>query len=178
MDPIGAIITGLRTLAGAIIPPLKKKYFDQPKIYILFNGNGAARLPGLPSSKNDFSKPLKIFTEIRVDKLVWRYNLIFRNNSEHVAYNLNLINPEQNPGFMLEKKIDKLLPLLQNSELVHRAIFETEIEGTGEETHEASKSHPDLLMNNKLILEYTNVKGTKFYTVFDASQEESLRNKF
>ncbi len=46
MDPIGAIITGLRTIAGAIIPPLKKKYFDQPKVYIIINGNGASRFSG------------------------------------------------------------------------------------------------------------------------------------
>ena len=178
MDPIGAIITGLRTIAGAIIPPLKKKYFDQPKVYIIIKGNGASRYPVLTSPNNDFSKPISRFTEIRFDKLIWRYNLILRNNSEHVAYNLSLLHPEQNLSFMFEKKLDRLLPIIPNTELINVIIFEKHVEGTGQETHELSKKHPDILMNNKFILEYTNVKGTKFYTVFDESKNEVERNQF
>lgn len=179
MDPIGAIITGIRTLGGAIIPPLKKKYFDQPKVYILLDGHGkAGRFPGPQSPKNDFTKPIDFIKEIRFDKLRWNYNLIFRNNSEHVAYNLKLISPEQSEYFILEKKIDSLKPLIQNSELLHKIRFEKEVEGTGFETDKASNNIPDFLMTNKFILEYTNVKQTKFYTIFDWNKELNLRNQF
>lgn len=79
---------------------------------------------------------------------------------------------------MFDKKLDKLLPLLPNTELINRVIFEKQVEGTGQETHEVSQKHPDILMDNKFILEYTNVKGTKFYTVFDRSKDEAYRNQF
>lgn len=33
-------------------------------------------------------------------------------------------------------------------------------------------------MKLKLLLEYTNVKGTKFYTFFDNSLDEQSKNNF
>jgi len=178
MDLISGLITIGKTIIGTIIPPLKKKFFDQPKIYIRFDGNGASRIPGPASQKNDFSKPFNQFELIRIDTLKWRYRLIFRNNSEHPAYNIKLLSPKQDSAFMLEKKIDNLLPLLQNTELVHNVEFQFEMEGTGSETADAADKHPDFLLKNKFVLEYTNVKGTKFYTIFDGLKEEEKRNQF
>jgi hypothetical protein len=179
MDPIGAIITGIRTIGGALIPPIKKKYLDQPKVYVILDGHvKAGRFSGPQSFKNDFSKPINFLDEIRFHKLQWNYNLIFRNNSEHVAYNLKLINPNPSNLFILDKKIDSLRPLIQNSEISQRIKIEKTVEGTGAETYNASNELPDFLSLNKFILEYTNVKQTKFYTIFDWTKQEDLRNKF
>ena len=177
MEIIGAIFTGMRTLAGAIFPPLKKKYFDQPKVYLTFKRQSSAKKPSL-SAKNDTTQPIDLMEAIWFCELRWRYKLTLLNNSEHHAYNIRLLEPLQEHHFLLDPKIDRLKPLLSNTETDYEAIFNDIFEGKGREANEIIQRHPFFLTNNRYVLEYTNVKGKKFYTIFDASKSEELRNEF
>lgn len=177
MEFVGPIITVVRTIAGAVYPPLKKKYFDQPKIYINFQYQSSSKSPKI-SPKNDTSQPINMMDAIWINELRWRYKLILLNNSEHPAYNIRLLEPDQEHYFVLDPKIDRLKPLLSNNEASYNAIFNDIFEGTGYEANAIIETHPHFLVNKRYVLEYTNVKGTKFYTVFDGSKEESKRNEF
>jgi hypothetical protein len=178
MDIIGATITGLRTLGSLVYPPLKKKYFDQPKIYFVFEYQGGIKKPKGLSPANDTSQPIDIMKAIYYSDIHWFYKITFRNNSEHVAYNIRLLDPQVGHAFRLAQKIDALKPLLPNNEIEHKAEFFEFYEGLGRIAAEKAEKAPEFLLTTKFILEYTNVKGTKFYTEFDGSKDEALRNQF
>lgn len=128
--------------------------------------------------KNDLNKPVDAFNAIRLDSLRWRYELSLRNNSEHAAYNVRLLQPVLNESIEVDPKIDSFRPILPNGEQVFKIIFHEIMEGTGMETYEASRKPPPYFKNGKIIIEYTNVKGTKFYTVYDPNKDERQRNIF
>ena len=85
MEIGGAIVSGLRGFFGALIPPIKKKYFDQPKVYLVFNFNNASQRPQGLSSKNDSLQAIAVPHVIYDYELRWEYDLLLRNNSEHTA---------------------------------------------------------------------------------------------
>lgn len=177
MDFSGIFITVARTIVGAIFPPLKKKFFDQPKIYFDFKWQNSTYSSEL-APINDFSEPLDIMEAIRFNNIQWNYRLFLRNNSEHTAYNMKLIGPEQGDDFKIVQKINRLKPLLSNTELELRAEFYKFFVGTSVEANNIKEKKEDCLMDKKFILEYTNVKGSKFYTVFDMTEEQDKRNQF
>lgn len=113
-----------------------------------------------------------------LDELNWNYKLAIHNNSEHHAYEVKLIKPAEDYHFLLKDKINHLKPILANSELELRAEFYKSFEGKRIDANNLIENHPYLLMNDKFILEYTNIKGTKFYTIFDMAKEDSSRNQF
>ncbi len=178
MDLTGAIITGIRTIVGAVFPPIKKKYFDQPKIYLQFAYDGASKRNLGLSPLNDASQPIDIMSAIYHHDLIWDYKLTLRNNSEHTAYNIQLLEPLQDHAFRLQPKIELLKPIQPNGELIYEAKFSAFHAGPGLEANNLIAIHPDLLRNRKFILQYTNVKGTKFYTLFDGKKDEQDSNAF
>lgn len=177
MDVSGILITVAKTIVGAIFPPLKKKFFDQPKIYFDFKWQNSTYSSDL-APINDASQPLDIMEAIRFNSLQWNYRLYLRNNSEHAAYNIKIISPEQGDEFKIVQKINSLKPLLANSELELRAEFYKFFVGTSVEANSMKESKEDCLVDKVFILEYTNVKGTKFYTVFDMTKPQDERNQF
>lgn len=60
--------------------------------------------------------------------------------------------------------------MLSNTDASYDAMLYDVVEGTGQEANAIIEAHPHFLANKKYVLEYTNVKGTKFYTVFDGSK--------
>jgi hypothetical protein len=177
MDLGRILITVGRTIAGAIFPPLKKKFFDQPKIYFDFKWQNSTYSSEL-APINDASEPLDIMEAIRFNNIQWNYRLFLRNNSEHTAYNIKLIGPEQGDDFKIVQKINSLKPLLSNTELKLRAEFYIFYVGASVETNNIKEQKEDCLKDKRFILEYTNVKGTKFYTVFDMTKQQDKSNQF
>ena len=95
----------------------------------------------------------------------WRQQLIFLNNSEHVAYNLKLVTKLDKKYFSIEPDLDNFKPLLINSEITYSLKFSDTFQRTEREA-QSDYPGPFQITNLKLTLEYTNVKGTKFYTYF------------
>ncbi|MEO6136469.1 MAG: hypothetical protein ABIP35_15020 [Ginsengibacter sp.] len=176
MEIASLIITGLKTIVGAIYPPLKRKFFDQPKIYIRLIGTGYTFIP--QSANVDlYQHPENMLNRLQVVDAKWQRQLTLLNNSEHVAFTLKFVTQLDQKYFSIEPDVDNFKPLLTNSEIAYSLIFSDTFE---RREREASVDHPvpKHITDFKLILEYTNVKGTKFFTVFDNSLPEEYRNKF
>jgi len=178
MEVIGTIITGFRTLIGAIIPPLKKKYFDQPKIYPIFKHDTSSKSPRGVSPKNDFCVAHFPSDVIYYNDLTWEYVMILRNNSEFPAYNLKLVEPLPNNKFRIFPDIDRYKPILPNSEIAYKVKFYQSYEGRGDIANSMIEQLPEILQSGEFIIQYENSKGTKFYTVYQANNEEDKRYQF
>lgn len=176
MEIASLIINGFKTIIGAIYPPLKKKFFDQPKLYIRVTGSGYSFRPEF--AKVDlYQHPDEMLNRMQIVYATWRRQLTILNNSEHASYNIKLLTQLDQKYFLLEPEIDNLKPLLSNSEL----SYSLKISDTFERREREAQSDypaPKHITNLKLILEYTNVKGTKFFTAFDNTLPEEERNKF
>jgi hypothetical protein len=162
MDFIGATITAIKTIVGAVYPPLKKKYFDQPKIYFIFKYENSMKAPRGLSPVNDTSKPIDIMSAIYLNDLSWNYKLTLRNNSEYPAYNIRLIQPQTGQGFRLAEKIDALKPILPNAEIEYKSKFYEFYEGLGKIASDKVEKTPDFLLNQKLFLNIPTLKGQNF----------------
>ena len=79
--------------------------------------------------------------------------------------------------FSIEPDIDNFKPLLTNSEITYSLKFSNTFERREREA-QPDYPAPFQITSLKLTLEYTNVKGTKFYTTFDNSLDEQNKNKF
>ena len=185
---VTAIISELKTLLGVLLPPLKKKYFDQPKIYV------SIRKPGGDSKNNlGLSMNNEIKTEIiegkertfidgnnalRFFKIDRQFQLNLHNNSEHHAYNIKLIRPYLTHECAIQPAINYLQPLKQNEAESFTLTFSAIHQVTGEESVRIFNTPSDYFSKNKVIIEYRNVRGTKFYTEFDQSKPEEERNIF
>jgi hypothetical protein len=170
------LVTGIRTIAGIVFPPLKKKYFDQPKVHIRLTGSGAGFRPEF-ANEDYYQHPENMFNRLQIVYATWKRNLIFLNHSEHAAYNLKILTELNREHFLIEAPIDSYKPLLQNSEASYSLKIIDTFTRREREAH-GNYPAPDYVTNLKLLLEYTNVKGTKFYTSFDNSLDESQKNKF
>ena len=176
MELNGNILIGIgKSILGAIYPPVKK-YFDQPKVYLVLNFDNSSQRPTGLSSKNDSSAPILVTHAIYDYELRWEFFLILRNNSEFPAYNFKLIEPAPSINFQVYPKLDSLKPLNINEEIQYTVKFYETFTGTGSEVANVMKRGPLLL--DKFILEYTNIKGVKFYTTYQHSKDELSRNEF
>jgi len=124
-----------------------------------------------------YQHPENILNRLQIIYAIWRRQLTFLNNSEYVAYNLKLVTQLDKKYFSIEPDIDNLKPLLINSEITYSLKFSDTFE---RRVREAQSDYPApfQITDLKLTLEYTNVKGTKFYTTFDNSLDEQNKNKF
>lgn len=176
MEIISLVINLLKTIVGAIYPPVKKKFFDQPKIYIRLTGAGSSFRPEF-ANVDLCQHPENMLNRLQIVYATWQRQLTFLNNCEHVAYNIKLVTQLDKRYFSIEPDIDNLKPLLINSEIA----YSLKLSDTFERREREAKSDypaPAQIAYLKLTLEYTNVKGTKFYTSFDNSLDEQHKNKF
>lgn len=170
------LINGIRTIFGIVYPPLKKKYFDQPKIYIRLTGDGASFRPEL-ANEDYYQHPENMLNRLQIVYATWKRNLIFFNHSEHVAYNLKILTELSKEHFLIEPPVDSHKPLLQNSETSYTLKI-TDSFTRREREAQGSYPVPDYVTNLTLLLEYTNINGTKFYTRFNNTLGENEKNKF
>lgn len=176
MEILTLIINGAKTLIGAIYPPLKKKYFNQPKIYIRLTGNGSVFSP--QHIGEDYFK----FPEYRLDPLQlvscsWTKEIIMYNNSEYTAYNLKIISKLNPQHFKIENLVDSLLPLESNKQTSSTLRINDSFQRRESQASIGYKE-TDIFNEINFVLEYTNGKGTKFYTKFIYSTDLDNQNEF
>ena len=174
MEVVTLVISGLKTIVKAIYPPLKKRFYDQPKIYIRLSGNGNS----FRSEKVDlYQNPENALNRLEIVYAGCRKQLTFLNNSEHTAYKLKLLTQLDKNHFTVEPEIDNFKPLLTNSEITYSVKFSYTFERKEREA-QSEYPEPEDITKLKLTLEYTNVKETKFYTTFDNLLDEEHKNTF
>ena len=184
---VGVANNVVRIIAGVISPRLSKKYFDQPKIYLsVSEGTPSKRNLGI-SVNNEIKKEIIDGREqeyydgnnaLRFFEIGWKYKLTLHNNSEHPAYHLRLIVPSSQNECTITPEINYLKPLQQNTSDSFVISFTSIIEATGAQSVEILNNGSEHFKKSKVILEYTNVKGRKFYTLFDYNKAEEERNSF
>lgn len=168
------IINILKTIVAVIYPPFKKKYFDQPKISIKLTGNNSS-VGSAEFAKDELDQdPENRIQNVYASRSV---QLEFMNYSEYTAYNLKLLT-QLVPQFIIKPGIDVDKPLPINTKIDYALVeFNYNFKRRERETKSEYPDPPEIA-NLKLILEYTNVKGTKFYTIFDNSLDEQNKNTF
>lgn len=139
MEIVTLLINSLKTVVGAIYPPLKKKYFDQPKIYIRLTGNGCSFRPEF-LNVDLYQSPENMLNRLQIVHSICRRQLTFLNNSEHTAYNLKLLTPLNKSHFNLEPDIDSYKPLLINTEISYSLRFNILLRG-GKGKHNLNIQH-------------------------------------
>lgn len=176
MELLTLIINGAKALIGAIYPPLKKKYFNQPKIYIKLDGNGSVFIPQ-HIGEDYFKFPERRLDPLQLVNCSWTKEIILYNNSEYTAYNLRIISKLNPQNFRIEKLVDPLLPLESNKQTSSILKINDSYQRRQSEASIGYKEG-DIFKEINLVLEYTNVKGTKFYTRFYYSKDSNNQNEF
>ncbi|HRO45575.1 hypothetical protein [Agriterribacter sp.] len=161
----------LKTTLPLILKQLCEKFWNQPKIFISFDRGSQSAFNLDENTFVSFEKHFK-------HELTWTYTMHFRNNSKYDAYNIKLLFPNIDQNFELDKKIDHLEPIKSNDRLTFKATFKTKFKGSGMMIDQEIQKPAPYLRKKKFILEYTNVSKTKFYTIYEHSAPEDLKNKF
>lgn len=169
-------LSPLIRLIGVVIPPIQK-YYNQPLLYFVMTWNSTSKAPSLASRKNDSSKITEAHEAIWVSSMEWKYTITIRNNSEYPSYNLKILQPATNSRIVIDPPLDDLKPLLANSEVSIDITIWVRVEGNAQEIDDLMDNRPEQFQNEKLVLEYTNAKQTKFYTVFDYSGNSKGENR-
>lgn len=176
MELVSFLINGIKTIVGVVFPSLKKKYFDRPKIYIKLSGNSGS-FRGVDFDVDLYQNPQNMFDPMQIVYCEWRKEMKFYNNSDYHAYNLKIASNLDSSHFKITPTIDYLTPLKSNENITYTLTIT--------DTYKRKKSEAklvhqetDLLKKIKISLEYTNVKGTKFYTMFENAVDLSNQNQF
>ncbi len=178
MPIFSTVFSGLKGFLGLLIPPIKKKYFDQPKVHLELKSIGVGKIPLGLSRKNRTDTIINEFDAIRHFRIEWNYALTFYNNSEYSAYNLKLIEPVGNSTLIaIQPSINPLAPLIPNSNTQYSATFFQNFEVKAQDSVKLMNDLPNVL-KRPMTLEYTNVKGTKFYTTFNFHDGIKAENIF
>ena len=185
---ISAILSELKIIAGAIYPPIRKKFFDQPKLYVALRKLGAGNKTNLGLSTNNEQKEEIINGKsikyidgnaaLRFYQIERIFQLTLYNNSEHSAYKIKLLRPDLSHDCQIQPAINYLRPLKINDNDSFTLTFTNIHEATGNQSVEIFNTSFDYFHKNKVVVEYCNLKGTKFYTSFDFSKNEEERNSF
>jgi hypothetical protein len=181
---IGTILTAFKTAIDYISKPFSKKYLDHPKLTIILTRAGGGKSPmGFvrdPESIQEDGSLLVTPDSIQISRVHSKFNMTIRNNGEHQAYNIDLLSPRPDQVWVeLEpKKIDYFKPIPVNSSESFLWTVTQIYTGKGADAAELAQRGLDYFRKNKIVLEYANVKETRFYTVFDFSKPEKERNEF
>lgn len=162
-------------VVGMVIPPIQK-YFNQPKLYFKMQWNSTFKGAGLLSRKNE-NKPLQRDEAVWVSPIEWNYTITIRNNSEYAAYNLKLLQPATNSNVIITPPLDDLKPILSHGEISYDITLRVRAEGKSKELEEKMNARPEEFEEKQLVLEYTNSKNVKYYTIFDYSGDSNGTNR-
>ncbi|MFT3823897.1 MAG: hypothetical protein QM731_08245 [Chitinophagaceae bacterium] len=110
-------------------------------------------------------------------KTVRRYKLILQNNSQHVAYNVRLMEPVITHRLMFKPSLDNVAAILPAGELV----CEVTLIGAAGDLTSSLKEHnayPECFMRKRFLLSYLSKKGDMFFTEFDMNRAGNQKNVF
>ena len=77
MEIASLVLNGVKAIVGAIYPPLKKKFFDQPNIYIRLTGTGSSFRPEF-ANVDLYQHPENILNRLQIVYATWRRQLTFQ----------------------------------------------------------------------------------------------------
>ena len=157
------------------------KYFIRPELTIILTRAGGQKSPLRVITENiqeDGSNLVEI-NSIWQSRVMTGFKMIVRNNSEHQAYQIELLSPKVDDfSVLLAPRIDYNKPIPVNSELEYRWEIAKFFEGTGQQAYDLYTKGLPFFLENKIVITYKNVKGKQLYTEFDFSKDEKKRNTF
>ena len=166
------IIGLILAIALALVPYLKKKYGDRPRLELEINHNGGSSSPRGLSPKNDISKGyIDRDDAIQVFELTWKMKLKIRNNSDIAAYYAKMYYTKDSPRFT---ELDKFptKPILNSDDITLTGNYRTFEECKGCQRTKIGGT-PKTFVDLKIILQYQNSHGTTFYSLYDHGQSEN-----
>lgn len=166
-------IVGLIVTIGiALIPYLKRRYGDRPKLEIEIQYRGGTTAPRGISPKTDTSKGYyESEKAIQIFQLEWRFVVLIRNNSDIAAYYPKIHYKKASTQI---SQLDKLpnKPILNSDNISLNGKYHKREESLGSERTQIN-GLPDEFQQLGIILEYQNTHGTKFYSLYEHQNKEN-----
>jgi hypothetical protein len=168
-------IIGVASIVVAVViataPYLWKRYFSRPELTVeIIKAGGVSSNVGV-SSKNDTSKGyIEGNTAIYVFRVVWKFKVVIRNNSEIVAYYPKIILDTTNPKFTEIESLNELIPITNREPIELKAEYTKFEECQGTDRSNVS-DFPEELKNIKILLEYKNAAKIVSYTLYSYSDK-------
>jgi hypothetical protein len=163
-----AILGIIVAVITAVIPYLRKRFSERPRLEMIAKWNGGSSAPKGLSMRNEFvNGVVELEKAIQVFELRYRYILTIFNNSDQTAYYPMLYF--DSGGY--DMKVQELPPHpISNSAQIDLKIELVMIEeATGWERTDTSE-FPLALEGANILLEYQNSHRIKFYTMITLSK--------
>ena len=172
------VLIGLIMLFSILKIYENKEPKANPRLEIELEYRGAMKKPLRPSRNNPINEQGHMIIEqgkgIYINELEWKYNMIIRNNSSYPAYKPKIIFPKSNKyQFSYIEKLNSNKPIKALEETTLTTKYSYKIEALG-------KDAADMVRNKmpansafdemRIVLEYENENGRKFYTNFQVSE--------
>jgi hypothetical protein len=114
---------------------------------------------------------------VRYNSILWRYEIIIRNNSSQTAYSpkLKFIGKQK---FDYIEPLNSQSPITSNASVTLQANFKKEIESKADEAIKFAKTFfPDELIGLTIHIEYQNDIKKRFKTIFKVQNSKEYVNK-
>lgn len=154
-------------LLSLLLPYLKRKV-QRPMIHVQVLKNRPKSEPKGFSSKNVFTQKIPNADDtIRVYEINWKLNIIMRNNSEYPAYYPKVYYEKNLPHLRINPP-NPYNPITSNSKIVLDGEIKCFIECLPKNRRDLeNEKNLNILNQRKLLVEYANSSGMKFYTLYE-----------
>ncbi|OBY65979.1 hypothetical protein [Polaribacter vadi] len=175
---IEQIVPLLILIAGLIyflIPIIRKKFYTRPKLYIEINPNEgitSARyfIAHIPDESIEFANDPEAKN---LYELIWKFNLVIRNNSENAAYSIKMRTNKPEEGHILFKStVNENKPLAAHEELSIPFEYKQEKISKIKDINNLDSKEPQFFENFKILLDYRNSGNTRFNSLLIVKSKE------
>ncbi|WP_163380196.1 hypothetical protein [Cyclobacterium sp. SYSU L10401] len=158
-----------------IIPRISKKYFARPLLFMEINPNEGITMQRRHIARIENSE-IKYGNDPEAESLyglVWKFDLIIRNNSENAAYNIKMFPQKTTKGKLTFNSIvNENKTLAAHQELVIPFEFYQEKESKHKDVDKLDTVEPDFFDEFKILLDYKNEGKTSFNSILDVKSKQ------
>ncbi|RYE44968.1 MAG: hypothetical protein EOP48_22325 [Sphingobacteriales bacterium] len=172
MEVLLAVLGIIVTVILAVIPFLRKKFAERPRLEMVAKRNGGSSGSRGLSMLNEFIEGVvEMEKAIHVFQLKYRYQLTIFNNSDQTAYYPVLYFDARKYNIEVQELPPH--PISNSTKIELRMELSMLEEKTGFERTDTS-DFPAVLEGVHILLEYQNTHKTKFYTLVTLSKEGAM----
>lgn len=173
------ILAILALIAGLIsfgYPRIEIYFIKRPKLVVEINPNkGFTRSSSFIDyhPDTDRTKPVNRPETIRIYELLWKFDLVIRNNSEINAFNVKMLQHKNATKLAFNASINPQKSLKTHEEVIIPFQFTKVIQSTTQEFPLHYTQNPSDFKDLMLLLEYENEFGRKFYSRYFFNTDKS-----
>ncbi|MEX0287717.1 MAG: hypothetical protein AB3N14_01265 [Flavobacteriaceae bacterium] len=178
------IISSLILLAAIIsqvLPRLERYYKHRPKLIVELqksNGITSTQTPMGLSSKNKGPVIQVGNPEIwRIYKFEWNFNLIVRNNSEHNAYEVQLLQHNTRPQIRFRENISLNKALREQEEITLPFSIHKITECQDKDRERIFSSKPEFFDDLMIVFNYKNPSGRSFQSRYYFNDDKTTYDR-